>query len=312
MSSHGSEGPDLSIWPLTFLQVYESADTVMSALLEKDDIFRKWFVSSEGWRQLGRYVIVPLYYHLRTSGYGAMIDNHLVGWLYLRGWHQVLYIETLATRQEWRQKGVGASLLRFAEQQAHILGREWMSLTVTLANTAAVTLYETEGYQRGHWRVMQHPPNMDVAGGAPDKVILRPVFGPPAESAYRIYSEQDQRAGDGWAAEAVVRLSSYDPYRQLGREWVVEVGGKPVGYLNLHQSAECLVLYLAAPSEWWGSPDILKAALLAIQEPEKHLPVCFRLASGGHHEAARPILAGMGFEEQPAVTTRMFKRLLKE
>src|SRR5689334_4413974 len=107
MSSFHSEEPDLSIWPLTFLQVVQSADTAMSALLEKDANLRKWLVASESLRQIGRYVIVPVYYHLLTSGYGAMVDGQLVGQLYVRGWHQVMYIETLTTHPEWRRKGIG-------------------------------------------------------------------------------------------------------------------------------------------------------------------------------------------------------------
>lgn len=309
MSSPHPEEPDLNIWPLTFLQVYQSADTVMTALLEKDATFRKWFVSSEGLRQFGRYIIVPVYYHLLTSGYGAMVDDQQVGWLYLRGWHQVLYIETLTTHPDWRRKGVGMSLLQFAEAQAHILGREWLALTATLANTPAVELYEKAGYRRGHWRVMCHTGELVLDKPMPDTVTLHPVFGPAAEIAYRTYSEQDQRAGDAWAAEAIVRLSNYDPYRQLGGEWVVEVGGKTAGYLNIHLDDGGVVIYLSTGPDWWGRPELISAALLSMQPAERLLPICFRLASSGHHDAARAALAEMGFEEQTAVTARFFKRL---
>jgi GNAT superfamily N-acetyltransferase len=308
VSSHTPDEPDLNISPLTFLQVYQSTDTVMAALLEKDVNFRQWFLSPEGWRQFGRYVIVPLYYHLLTSGYGVMIQNQLVGWLYLRGWHQVLYVETLATHPDWRRQGVATALLRFAEQQAGILGREWMALTVTVPNPA-VRLYDKEGYRRAHWRVMEHPGGLTVTEDQAGKVNLRPVFGPAAENAYHHFSEADQRAGDAWAADAIARLSNYDPYRQLGREYVAEVDGQAVGYLNLHLAGNRQVIYLAAPPERWGSQAVLKAGIRAIQASERHCEICFRLASSGHHDAARQLLIDMGFAEQPATTTRMFKRL---
>jgi hypothetical protein len=254
---------------------------------------------------------VPLYYHLLTSGYGVMIQNQLVGWLYLRGWHQVLYVETLATHPDWRRQGIGTALLRFAEQQAGILGREWMALTVTVPNPA-VKLYEKEGYRRAHWRVMMHSGKPAVAEGTSGSVNLRPVFGPAAENAYYHFSELDQRAGDAWAADAIARLSNYDPYRQLGRDYLVEVAGQAVGYLNLHLAGGRQVIYLAAPPDWWGNQEILRAAILAIHDAERHFEVCFRLASSGHHDAARPVLIEMGFAEQPAATTRMFKRLPRE
>jgi ribosomal protein S18 acetylase RimI-like enzyme len=309
MASQYSDKPDLNISPLTFLQVYQSADTLMSALIEKDATFRHWFTAPQGWRQFGRYVIVPLYYHLMTSGYGVMVENRLVGWLYLRGWHQVVYIETLATDPIWRKRGVGTALLDFAEQQAHVLGREWLALTVTLENRAAVKLYEKQGYRRMHWHVMQHPGDLDLGGTGLSGVGLRLVFGPAAESAYRHYSELDRRAGDTWAAEAASRLSSYDPYRQLGREWQIEVDGQASGYLNVHQSGGYLVIYLACVPERWGTADILAAALHTIQPWERHLPIRVRLGSSGHHASARPVLMKMRFEEQPAITTRMFKQV---
>lgn len=311
MSSYHPEEPDLNIWPLTFLQVYQSADTVMAALSEKDVTFRK-LASSEGLRQFGRYVIFPIYYHLLTSGYGAMVDNNLVGWVYVRGWDQVLYIETLATHPDWRHKGVGTSLLHFAEEQAHILNRDWVALTVTAANAPAVAFYEKAGYQRGHWRVFERPTGLVLDEPMPASVRLHPVLGPAAEIAYRTYSGQDERAGDGWASEAIVRLSSYDPYRQLGGEWVVEADGKTAGYLNIHQADGRMVIYLSTGPDWWGSLELIKAALLTFQPVERPLPVCIRLGSSGHHDTAREIITSLGFEEQPAATMRLFKKLSKE
>jgi len=308
VSSYHLDEPDLSIWPLTFLQVYQTADTVMCALLEKDANFRR-LAASEGLRQVGRYLIVPFYYHLLTSGYGAMVGNQQVGWLYLRGWHQVLYIETLTIHPDWRRKGVGTSLLQFAEEQARILSREWMALTATLANEPAVALYEKAGYRRGHWRVMHHPGDLHLKDPAPAHVILHPVLGPAAEIAYRTYSEQDQRAGDAWAAEAIVRLSNYDPYRGLGGEWVIEVDGRTAGYLNIHIDEGTAVVYLSTGPEWWNRVDILNAAFQCMQPAERHLPICFRVASSGHHDAACAALTEMGFVAEPAVTARFYKHL---
>jgi hypothetical protein len=70
-----------------------------------------------------------------------------------------------------------------------------------------------------------------------------------------------------------------------------------------------VVIYLSTGPEWWGRPELISAALYTMQPAERQMPICFRLASSGHHDAAHAILTDMGFEEQPAVTARFFKRL---
>jgi GNAT superfamily N-acetyltransferase len=299
------------ISPLTFLQIYQSTDSVMQALLEQDATFQQWFLSPFPWRPLGRFLVVPLYYHFATSGYGALVNDSVVGWLYLRGWHQVMYIEVVATHPDWRRQGVATSLLRFAERQARNLNRQWIALTVTLDNLAAVKLYEKEGYQCGHWRLLGHPDGLQAPANDEAKVTLRPVFGPAAETAFRTHTELDERAGDTWAAPAMLRLLNYDPYRLPGREWIVEVDGQPAGYLHRHEAGGHATLYLAAPPEWWHRPEMRKAVLIAASDgAQRAMPVWLRLASSGHHEAVREAFAELGFTEQPATTARMFKNLL--
>jgi hypothetical protein len=221
-----------------------------------------------------------------------------------------MYIEALVTHPDWRQQGVATSLIHFAEQQARNLNREWMALTVTLDNAAAVTLYENEGYQRGHWRLLWHPGGLAGSAGDNARVILHPVFGPAAESAFRKMIESDQRVGDAWAASAMLRLISYDPYRQPGKEWIVEVDGKAAGYLHRHDSADNSTLYLAAPPDWWASPEMLQAVVMsAAHGPHMTRPIRLRFASSGHHDAGRDVFKEIGFKERPATTARMFKNI---
>lgn len=307
MGIQSSERSDLVISPLTFLQIYQSTDTVMAALLEKDIPFQQWFLPPTPLRPLGKYIFLPLYYHFATSGYGAMVGNDLVGWLYLRGREQVLYVETLATRPDWRQKGIATRLLDFAEQQARTLKREWMALSVTLRNGAAISLYEGQGFERGHWRLLESPGGWAAPGEGSPEVALQPVFGLAADAAFRYYTEADLPVGDPSAATAMIQLIDEEPFRRPGRDWIVEVSGKPVAYINLHQASGWRVLYLAALPDWWGSLELLTAASMAASGSQSH-PLRLRLGSSGHHDAAREAFKPSGFIEQPAVTARMFKK----
>jgi len=300
----------IAIRPLTFVQTYLSAEAVITALLEHDLTAQRWLGASPPLRFISRYLTLPLYFHWATSGYGAFCDEQLVGWMYLRGWYQVLYIEALTVLPAWRRRGVGKALLRFAEQQAREQRREWLGLTTTFNNMAALHLYESQGFERGHWRIMRGSSSAlsSLQGGG--TVRLFPLVGHAARSAFRHFARLDVSAGDAADKVTLTRFLTRDPYRQAGMHWLVIDQGHPVAYLNRHGTSEHLILYLASMPEWWGSPanfDALKAAL----SPGNALPtmVDVRLASSGHHEAIRPLLEAQGFAECPASIVRMFKHL---
>lgn len=308
MPSEPADGSDILISPLTFLRLYQSAGDLMDAMLEKDIYYQRWFGASSMWRRLARGSVLPTYYHWVTSGYGASIGPDLAGWLFVRGWSQVLYIETLAARRGWRRQGVGRALLRFAESLARELGRAWLGLTVTQGNTPAVALYEREGYRRGHWRVavLRGKPAPRLANQS--GVRLKPVYAFAAERAYRQFAEQDIRAGEAWAAEAILRMANTDPHRSLGPEWVIEADGKPIGFVNRHGAKDHPHLYLACAAQWWTNVSMLETVIAQAQfAGDAAGSLTLRLGSSGHHEAVIEELLRAGFAEQPAATMRLFK-----
>lgn len=282
----------------------------MASMLEQDITFRKMLGQSRILRTLARGLLLPVYYHLVTSGYGAFVEEELTGWLYLRGWRQILYIEAVATHPAWRKQGIGEALMSFAESQAHELHRQWLGLTVTAANEDAVRLYERQGYRRAHWRIAQCDRELSLPAGKDHSVRLQPVFGPGAWQAYRHFTAIDLTAGDGWAAPATTRLLEFEPHRQLGWEWLVMVDNQPVAYLNKHGSCACPTLYLACGSNWWGDPRIVQAIGASLNgDTPTSRSISLRLASSGHHDAALPLLSEIGFVTHPADTFKMFKYL---
>lgn len=282
----------------------------MASMLEHDAGYQKWLGQSKFLRILARYFALPFYYHLVTSGYGAFVNEELVGWLYIRGWKQMLYIETLATKPAWRKQGIARALLAFAERQARELHRQWMGLTVTGKNEAALHLYEGQGYQRAHWRVMHLNGRRKFKSEDGRRVYLRPIFGPLAYQAYCHFSASDLAAGDGWTVPVLAQQLQHDPHHWPGREWLVSIGDQPVAYLNRHGSRICPNLYLACEPDWWGNPHVLEAVEAVLsRDADQMKTVILRLGSSGHHDAALPLLTEMGFTTHPTILFRMFKHL---
>lgn len=310
MSSKHIMTPDITICPLPFWPTYESAGALLASMLEQDATLQKWLGRSGILRALARGFFLPTYYHLTTSGYGAFVGEELAGWLYLRGRRQILYIETLATRPAWRKQGIGNALVCFAEAQARELHRQWLGLTVTATNEAAVRLYERNGYRRAHWRIVQHDGEKGLPSAHDQTVRLQPVFGLAAWRAYRRFTAIDLEAGDGWAAPASTRLLGFDPHRQPGREWLVMVDDQPVAYLNKHGSRACPNIYLACGPDWWKDHRIVQAIGVSLNgDILSARSISLRLASSGHHDAALPLLSETGFVTRPAGVFKMFKCL---
>ncbi len=306
MSGEPIQPSDVLIAPLTFLQVYQSAGEVMNAMLEKDAAARELLGGSPIWRNMARFSAVPTYLHWVTSGYTAIVGSDMIGWLFVRGREQVVYVEVLAIHHEWRRKGVGRILLRFAEGLARELNRDWIGITVTLENNPALTLYEEEGFRRSHWHVMWAEALGSKSAALNDKVKLRPVFGPTAEWAFRRYASRDILEHSHWDSDPAQRMLAYDRHRAWGQDWIIEADRGAVGYLNSHIEKGKRYLYLAANQDHWANPALI-AKVLSVAKPGE--AVTLRLASFGHHEAACEALNEWGFAERPAEQLWMLKSI---
>lgn len=310
MSAETSRPTPYRVFPLSFLQIYQAAGPVMNALMEQDLSVRQWFGGSRALQISTVGFVIPLYYHWVTSGYGAYVDQQMVGWIFLRGWHQVLYIEALAVALAYRRRGVGRELLRFAEEQARQLRREWLGLGVTVENKPAVQLYEAEDFRRGHQRILYRDSGEHVA--LPNGTgQLQPLLGAGAWQAFTLYAEHDLRAGEPETGAIQSRFLSREPYRVFtGRHWLVKMDGKAVAYLHRHGPAHNPVIYLAALSEAWGAPELVGCIGRALSDTNAQSRITIKLASGAHHDAACRAFAPYGYVERPAKTMRMIKHLI--
>lgn len=294
MSAEAPAGAFLTIRPLTFAQIVQSADRWKATRVTAD-------TGGLPLRVLG----LPIAYHLATSAFGAYDGDDAIGWMFLRGWYQVLFVEALSVVPGLHADGARALLLAFAEAQARALKRRWLAVPASGENTSDVSYFEGLGFHRGHWRVLRRdaPPDAPGRGAA---VELRPLAGPAAEAAFREYALADVTAGDVDTGEAfLAQFLSDDPYRVGPRAWLARHQGAPLAYLSQGQRH----VYVAARRAQWGQPAVCDAVEQLAALAKTQQPTVVRLASAGHHDAARTVFEQAGFVEYPARLVRMVKHL---
>ena len=74
---------------------------------------------------------------------GVIVAYLFTAWQYLD-----LHILKIATLPEYRRHGLGSKLMAIAEEHAHQMAGETLTLEVRPTNTAAIGLYEALGYER--------------------------------------------------------------------------------------------------------------------------------------------------------------------
>ena len=299
--------PNNSIYPLTLLQMYQAAKKSMWSRQARGDISRNHAGSSPAAKGLGSRVITPTYYHLTTSSYGLFLEDQLAGWMCLRGWQQILYIESLVVFPEFHDQNIESSLLDFVENTARELRRGWLALTVLTSDESAMGRYELQGFSKGHWRVLRT--KQEVPESANGHISLKRTTGPAAKRAYRQFAEQDLQASDPDSAQVQSRFLLHDPYySRVGQHWLIEAEGREVGFLHAHGVENHPRMVLTTLPESWGSPYMLSMLRQALGAATPEV-LDVRLGSGRHHDAARVVLEPFGFEEFPADTVKMFKRI---
>lgn len=300
----------VAIRPVTFLQTANIAGhltdprTAQASHLAAGQAMPGWLRASSAMRA----VTVPLYYHWSTSGFDVFIDEQPAGWIYLRGWRRIFYIDALLIAPEWEGRGIEAMLLRFAEQQAYELKHAWMGLTLTPASRTAYTLFEEIGYRGTSCQVMHHSGGALSLPDGGEHITLRPLHGRAAQAAHQRFARLDL-AGDGLDDPALLPYLTGEAGNGSARRWLVTVDGQEAACLSVHRGREAHTVTLAAGPEWWGREALIAAlgqALIMVDTVGR--PFDVRFASGGHYAAARAALAEMGFEERPVAAARLFKK----
>lgn|GEM_PF-6308287 len=288
--------PELRISPLTYIQVFQAVPMLLDHLPGQ---FRSG--------PLRRLISAPMYYHLNTSGYGAFVEDEAVGWMFVRGQHQVLTLDALVVAPAWRRHGVGRTLLEYAEKQGREQKRHWLGMRILSTNENAwgfLTACGMRPASSGKVFRGQVPPRANHGDAALKLHQLDSRSGQETRQRF-IELELSDVAGHEPGAYLAQYVLEGVPGRPI-REWLVEYNGEQAGYLGLYEQFLCL----ACAAEWRGRLPVIhaiQAALSAVSGLER---IDLHAGSAEHHDALRAMLAKAGLDEVPAYGMTMIKRLL--
>jgi GNAT superfamily N-acetyltransferase len=258
-------------------------------------------------RPLNRWLAnlsLPFYFMFSGRGFKAVSQGRILGFAFLALRQRSGYVFNVNVNRPYRRQGVAQLLMHHLEQVTRERQRHWIALQVDESNLPARRLYDKLGYRAYHPDLLRHenPTAMplSLAGG----VELRPVPGHQGRQQFRRYQAEELRIGDSWAAGTVVEYDLLPPnaaYSQclvqrqaIGCAWLMLLGG-----------GRQAVASLALRPDFWGHFSTVSLVQLLLDEVESRPPQQFDvyLASSQHHQAAQPLLEGLGF--RPALQPRM-------
>ncbi|GAB4474049.1 MAG: hypothetical protein Kow00124_13670 [Anaerolineae bacterium] len=284
---------EFRILPLTFLQIYRAAPAILGSRSEHP-----------GWLNRLR---LAMRLHLLTAAYGAFDDETCRGWMFLRGWRQVLYIDTLVIAEPQCSGTAAQQLLDFANAQARDLNRAWLGAKVDITDPQTVAMFERDGFQQPNRHVLRlsHMANLPQPRNL---TTLQPVRGAAAAHLRRRLTRLDLAAGDGDACAIPLYFLVESLEQRGGRSWVWVEQGRPAAYLHLYGPPAHPSLYIAGPQEQWGRLPLLDlAAAVVHQQGRAASGIDVQFGSMGHYAASRPELVQAGFEERLMTSIQMYR-----
>jgi GNAT superfamily N-acetyltransferase len=263
-------------------------------------------------RFLVQRLLVPLYFAREQGWVIAGERSEMAAIMYLRREQRqgirVMHVDDINVDARYRQRGLARRLMQFAEELARREERPFLKLAVTVANTPAVRLYRSLGYQeqRSHYFTCtsaQFPPRPP----APDRLALQPLRRRQATATLQRVYEMELMAS---APALAPMLATYYPLsvmREAGRMYAIEQDGQLIGYGDCYYRAARWNVDLGLRPALWGTAQERQVIhrLMGALEDVRYAPgsgIALHLPSAAHFNALRAgtqSLAGeMGFVEQ--------------
>ena len=133
--------------PLEFGTLDEAESEAAVALWEEAGLTRPW---NDPRADIKLALAGPSSTILTAKADGRLVATVMVGWDGHRGW-----IYYLAVALPMRRQGLGALMLKAAEDWLKTRGAPKVQLLVRAENAAVLGFYESQGYQRGDAVMMQ-------------------------------------------------------------------------------------------------------------------------------------------------------------
>mgnify|MGYP001058139086 FL=1 len=122
---------------------------------------------------------IPAYYSERGGSFWiATLSGELVGMFGL----EAVAPRTLELRRMYvaptaQRRGIAATLLKFAEQQSRLAGAEWLVLSTSELQQAALALYRNNGYELEQEELAEAASNKTIGGGIRRYHFRKRLFG---------------------------------------------------------------------------------------------------------------------------------------
>jgi ribosomal-protein-alanine N-acetyltransferase len=108
------------------------------------------------------YFVTELFAPARFQRVLVDVHGSLAAYLFTAWQYLDLHILKVATLPEFRRHGLGRRLMIIAEQHAHEMAGESLTLEVRTNNAAAIAMYEVLGYRRMGVRTGYYPDGSDA------------------------------------------------------------------------------------------------------------------------------------------------------
>jgi GNAT superfamily N-acetyltransferase len=263
-------------------------------------------------RFLVQRLLVPLYFAREQGWVIAGERSEMAAIMYLRREQRqgirVMHVDDINVDARYRQRGLAQRLMQLAEELARQEERPFLKLAVTVANTPAIRLYRSLGYQEQRSYYFTYTPaQFPLRSLAPDGLTLRPLRRRQAAATLQRVYEMELKAS---AAALAPMLATYYPLRVMReavRMYAIEQDGQLIGYGDFYQHAARWNVDLGLQPALWGTEQerqVIHRLMGALEDAgyTSGSEIALHLPSVAHFDALRAgtqSLAGeLGFVKQ--------------
>lgn len=202
-------------------------------------------------------VFGPFYVRLKCESYKAVISGRMVGYILLR--QQVhgkfsIHIWDIVVHPEFRGKGIGTSLMKFAEKIAENK-YQYLTLVVTENNTAALSLYQKLGYRNLQdspirFRIMEIP----TKKRSWHTIRLESISGEEAVSwrnTIRLEVVESMSGSDG--NEMIQSLYLSEKLKKGIDRFRIVATNEEAGYVSIEHKKDLTSIFFLLHPDYWGT-----------------------------------------------------------
>jgi GNAT superfamily N-acetyltransferase len=287
---------------------YPGVDSNFDRVL--DGFFRRPFL---------RWLGMPFYFWLANQGFGLWLENdELAGQIYLQHRKMVTHINDLEVNRPYQGRGLSRILLDFAEQEAQLHKKAFLTLAVTLSNSRAVTLYRKTDFLDQHHsyfylsRAWWSEPAARRASSTGAGVRLAYLDRQRASRHLQHWFEQEIRVGEPqtfsvW--EALYRPEL--PHGGQGFSFALYWGDNPTsqGHADFFDWGNRGRWRVYVDPSLWGSAAERALFEALLHQAQGYEQLGLMVGSSAHHTAARTFTRDLGLIERDTERMLMIRPL---